>query len=119
MNRRIDELFTQVFESMTASNSPGFAVTPTVDPREYDGYRAEMVNGELTEYVKGDDGWEKVSEDDRPFQTYETPDGDSDITLTTDLSTDIGDGYAVTSATFNNGILEVEFSSEVGESSDE
>ena len=81
--------------------------TPSVDPRDYDGYKQEVVNGEATEYVYIDDEWEELPlENDGGVRI-------SGTTVTVDLSEyDIPEGVdTVKDVTFNNGILDVEFES--------
>lgn len=87
------------------------AETPEYDRREYDGYRVEYIDGEKREYEMTEDGeWERIDEEEEET-TVQVTDGDSEnLTATIDLSAKIGSKpKGVASATFNNGILEVEF----------
>lgn len=71
-----------------------------------EGRRVERVNGETTEYYLDENGeWQEV-EEDRPLDFSETENG---YRLTVDASQYLPVGNFETSASVNNGVVEVSF----------
>lgn len=96
-----DEMVEEFIESFNTPDS-GFVT---------EGRRVENVNGEITEYELEDGEWVEVDDDSDGVTVEVTAGSDEPIRATIDLSSKIGLGKpkSVASATFNNGILDVEF----------
>lgn len=87
------------------------------------GHRVEIVDGEVTEEYLVDGDWMTLDEyrehkrtDDTSYDFRET---NTQQSLTMDLSGEIRDGYGVAEASVNNGVLDVTFSMQAGESGEE